>query len=1599
MKRIKEHVAARKFHYLSGVLAVAAIFGVYASFLGGGAASASVSKVVGADTDVSGFGLDGRDVSVTWTTGSQPTNYQYTELYVVKDNITITTDTLFTACPGGNFGSCSALAFHDDYNNASFDLPEFQSTDSNGEAFIEGQNYLAYVYTYAYNNETFTDESTMTVSAAFQLTSDVVVDVDAPFIDCPPARKATESVDAYISCFIYDEQTAAAAFDTPVGSELFDLYYGADVSASASSVSASQVEGDLFEFVIPGAAVPAAGNTFEYYLMAVDNAGNQVFVCADPIAQTAADCQAAPFVVSTVSIGSRAISANISNADDFTSIDSPVMFIGGYAAQAATGDMFGAVNIANIPDNDVYDVVVYKSGFCNDNQPVTFNGSDEDFYMVNLRPGDCSGGTTPPHVVYSRPANYSEGVPTSDPIVVYFDQPMACASMIDQFGQAVGLSDDQFNNPTGQVTCCPDNSEGVCATYLAAGETNAMIFTPDSPLNADTNYSLELSGDVTSDAGIPLEGNLGGGVPGMPAHAITFRTTAGALAFDANNFGSGGAFIPPYVRSVIPAPGVEIAPNVSLLVEFNERMDSTTINTTNFTLVSLQDLSNVSLASVTLDTAERRFVTLTPSSNLAAGEYEVQVLGAVANQQGLTMLPPGEGSTLAFGSFFAVGSATDATAPTVYPYTADGSTGVGIGSALEFGFSEQLNPSTVTGVNVSLKKGTATVPVALVYNPGENTLTVVPETAMTPNSQYSIVFGAGITDLAGNAITEQSFSFTTGGLDIAAPTVLEVRCDDYECYVEYSEPMNNDNFNSSDYTGSVTNLSNYEITVNAGPNLVTMDSPVITYEPANNAARLQGFSSFTPGDVFSLKVYSGVQDLAGNGTGSDITMTGTVENSAETFGAFDGGAMFQGGILDGAAIGAAGFESEGFGNFTAEQHLFGTADFAFPFNPLAGADSNVFQIMTTLGSDVTLQDDDQLVFEFPNGTGLSGASLDRFSWTYGDHNDWAPGTVSTTALTIDGDARTITVTVDVDGSVSTSDPLTYEFRGITNPPVPKGFETGGYTVGIKQKRAGSTILNKTSMPYFIDEAGTNSITLNVYAGSQGSPDNVSGDVFLFCGGPSGPCDENLSVAAGTASKSLTSLPDGCYFFGTDSFVTLGANDYFGQFSPEPVCVDSSNSSATVNIVLDSASGGGVAADLTVKLAGIADFGGEDIDIFCGGPGRYITKTLSAVGTPAGAGYSVSLPENGHWYCGVDAAMAKGSVASAQTNNLAGVPPAPAELVVSGIGGSPAIGQGFDLPAGVSFDDANDELTFTFAAANKCVSGTVTDGTTGLANVEVFMHSQGFGQPTFTQTANDGTFTACVSDYGAYEIGAFTDGLPPVFKQIDILSDGNFYQGSQINGGNPLVLTMLKPDYTISGKVLDADSNGIAYAPVHCSDTDGNFFFGVAGSDGAYSLFVNGNTTYTCVAEVPADASDACGTFSKSIAVTTENKSNQNISQSTGTCYTLSGTVTIGGETKANVPVFVEEWDTASDRPSGGAFKGTATNGSGTYTAKVAAGTYRVGTWDPSYGEVGSTFVINADKTDAHLNPGALGTITFSFTGGTDTQSAFCDVSGAADAKQ
>ena len=204
---------------------------------------------------------------------------------------------------------------------------------------------------------------------------------------------------------------------------------------------------------------------------------------------------------------------------------------------------------------------------------------------------------------------------------------------------------------------------------------------------------------------------------------------------------------------------------------------------------------------------------------------------------------------------FTTAAGPNTTAPTVtITDPADKATGVSTSATVRAGFSEAMDPTTLSTTTFTLMQGGLVVPGAVSYS--GLTATLTPTSALTANTAYTATITTGAKDLAGNALAANYvWSFTTSaGPDTTAPTVT------------FTDPTSNANgvdVNTTvqvgfDKTMDCTTFSATTFTLMQGATGVagafSCAGPTVTFTPTNILAS---------NAAFTATVTTGVKDSAG----------------------------------------------------------------------------------------------------------------------------------------------------------------------------------------------------------------------------------------------------------------------------------------------------------------------------------------------------------------------------------------------------------------------------------------------------------------------------------------------------------------------------------------------------------------------------------------------------------------------------------------------------------------------------------------------------------------------------------------------------------------
>jgi len=1525
---------------------------------GDSTAPTAVSSVALTDSDNTIYGIDGNDITMTWTPASAPDpSFDRYEIYLLPAT---------TAFDGDAHSPIDYIYGGQYYNgDSSVDYTYvgggFINKDSAGTT-LSAASYIAYVRAVDFAG----NSSSVAVSNAYSLSSvsddsAAGVDEQKPFIMHMGVWQAKAGADITLLARFQDDR----GLGTVPGAGAQVVYKTGSTwqtAVNCSVVAINSVNTGYYTCVIPSAAA-VVSTQVSYYLKSADAAGNIGYISASAENDMASGVidevtiKTAPFIINIVATSNYEDDGTVadlsgyvygSDGSVFADNQQPKLFLEGTGIGVVdAANTTGAFTFAdNLLAPGSYNLVAFKDGYMD----MFLNVFKNESVNVYLNSGDMNmmSGTDMPFVTWTAPGEGMMGASTDIyctgdcgsvtvagemPVLIGFSKPM----------NANTINDLDASNAGSNIYLTTNGNDRVSGkVYYDSIMNEARFYTSThNVLLPNTFYNIVVTQGVTDEDGNPIGGNTPDG-----SFSSGFVTMGDNTDFwtgdDYTDYGTSGMMMPPYVQGTTPNPGAyNVSPNSSIMVEFSEPMDSTSINNTSIKLYPVTDesawtLGSAIAATVTLDQTTQRVATLDPSVLLETdvvsdnGWYVIEVMGSVKSTAGIWFGDPSVCETdpdtclsavSHYANSFQVSSTSDVIPPTLMGTAVD----VGI-AGIEIGFSEPMNAATITAQNITLASGSSSVTGTVKYDPMSNMAKFIPSSALNANTQYTLTISTSVTDLAGVAIVAATISFKTGTADTTSPTLMYANGDDYMLAVTYSEPMNSaGQTNTTRWGTSVLNPANYFVKTLSGVSdvlpyssatvLSSISGLNFTYDEMGNTVTIEGFDFFVSGaspsdfQIFIDLVTDRSNNIITNSTNhSDISLgnaaQGPIQNSTDTYGMLAPGTYDP--MMD---MGDMGMMMAG----------------AFPMNGMAGQTSMYFIDVPTAKS---IPAGGTIMLTFPNGFDVSNADKDLYSPINDDINEWNAGTITIASVAKDQASRTVTITT---GGVATqaTDFLHMDIKGIVNSSIPKDFGTEGYLVDIKTfSDTGALLESITTMPFFLTQGGSNTIS-----GTITAADATTGTMTVYLGSPmTGPMEATSSVfSAGSATYSFAGLPDGEYHIFTEPTVTINSINYFGNPMPEPIWV--SGSDATKNIVLEKEGTSGTA--VTINLTG--DFStnsvADDVDIFAGSPSGFRVKTLTNVGDQNGStDYTLYLPD-GDWMVGIGPAMPMGPM-SGPPPMPDWMPPMPTNVKVV----NPAVTEnsGIANDGTISFDISSQVAT--------TVSGTVTNGAgSGIADAEVYAYQPmgGFGG-AFTKTATDGSFVLKVPVKGTYVIGAYKPGLPSGPEQsVNVQANVT-----------DLSLVLQMPSYTISGKVLNSNSQAVAYAPVWAYQPNGwGHADTMTDAAGNYILYVDNGTW-----QVEADAPGVGWMqYDRLITIDSASQSDTNLKPDTDTLWkTISGTVTIGGDTQNYRPIRAVAYD-ANGNYLGREYSGM-TDSSGNYAISVpgiASGSkyYRVDIWTPDYGEV------------------------------------------------
>jgi hypothetical protein len=415
----------------------------------------------------------------------------------------------------------------------------------------------------------------------------------------------------------------------------------------------------------------------------------------------------------------------------------------------------------------------------------------------------ATGDFNAPTVSIVSPSNNATGVSTQPNIQL-------------QFSEAVqNVTSTNLTLHQGNI-----NGTAVSIGAITAGANNTYTFSPTAALNQQTTYYVVLGSGITDMAGDALADT-----------SFSFAT---------------GDFNAPTVNIVSPsnnATGVSTKPNIQL--QFSETVQN--ITSTNLTLHE-GSISGTAVAIGAITAGANNTYTFSPTATLNQQTTYYVVLGS-----GITDMA---GNALAGTSFsFATGDFNAPTVSIVNP--SNNATGVSTQPGIQLQFSEAVQHVTSTSLTLHEESinGTA-VAIGTIIAGANNTYTFSPTAVLNQQTTYYVVLGSGITDMAGNALADTNFNFTTG--DFNAPTVSIVNPNNNATGVSTQPSI------QLQFSEAVQNVTSTNLTLHQGSINGTAVAIGAITAGANNTYTFSPTAALNQQTTYYVVLGSGITDMAGN---------------------------------------------------------------------------------------------------------------------------------------------------------------------------------------------------------------------------------------------------------------------------------------------------------------------------------------------------------------------------------------------------------------------------------------------------------------------------------------------------------------------------------------------------------------------------------------------------------------------------------------------------------------------------------------------------------------------------------------------------------------
>ena len=411
-----------------------------------------------------------------------------------------------------------------------------------------------------------------------------------------------------------------------------------------------------------------------------------------------------------------------------------------------------------------------------------------------------------------------------------------------------------FSEALDSTTLTSDNviltKDGVAVSADISYRDKVVTFTPSSDLDLSTIYTMTITTKVTDLVrnGMELD------------YSWSFTTKAEDIEVIRDT-------TPPIITSTSPINSeLDIPLNRSISAIFSEPLDSNSVTSSSFTLVSLVDSININ--GTTKYTGNT--ISFKPEANLSLDtQYRATITTSVKDLANNTMESD-------YNWSFTTGATVDTTPQSITSTEIlDGQVDVVKSSNISVVFNEPLDVTTLTSDNVILTKDGVAVSGAVSYD--GNTMTFNPNSDMDASSNYIMTITTRVKDLAGNSMaTDYTLSFTTEAIiDKTAPKITSIDPFNSKTNVPsninisavFSEPLDSNSFTDSSFT-LVSTVDDTNIN-----GLVSYSANTMSFNPEVNLSKDREYRA---------TITTSIKDLAGNAMESDYIWSFTTEATIDT---------------------------------------------------------------------------------------------------------------------------------------------------------------------------------------------------------------------------------------------------------------------------------------------------------------------------------------------------------------------------------------------------------------------------------------------------------------------------------------------------------------------------------------------------------------------------------------------------------------------------------------------------------------------------------------------------------------------------------------------